>query len=69
MTIQGRVFLFLGTDDFWRDYNEMKENGIEFERKPKKTDYGIVAVIKDFHGKIWYLVRFKEIHPMSRRVQ
>ena len=47
----------------------MKENGIEFERKPKKTDYGIVAVIKDFHGKIWYLVRFKEIHPMSRRVQ
>ena len=37
----GRVFLFLGTDDFWRDYNEMKKIGIEFVRSPKEQDYGI----------------------------
>ncbi len=65
----GRVFLFLGTDDFWRDYNEMKEIGIEFEREPKDADYGIVAVFKDLYGNLWDLVQFNENHPMSKRVR
>jgi len=65
----GRVFLFLGTDDFWRDYNEMKEIGIEFEREPKDADYGTVAVFKDLYGNLWDLVQFNENHLMSKRVR
>lgn len=65
----GRVFLFLGTDDFWRDYNEMKENNIEFVRDPKEADYGTVAVFKDLYGNLWDLVQFDEKHPMYRRVR
>lgn len=65
----GRVFLFLGTDDFWRDYNEMKNIGIEFVREPKEQGYGIVAVFKDLYGNLWDLVQFDEGHPMFRRVR
>lgn len=65
----GRVFLFLGTDDFWRDYTEMKERGIEFVREPKKQDYGTVAVFKDLYGNLWDLVQFEESHPMSKRIK
>lgn len=65
----GRVFLFLGTDDFWRDYNEMKGLGIEFVRPPKEQDYGIVAVFKDLYGNLWDLVQFKENHPMFKRIK
>ena len=65
----GRVFLFLGTDDFWRDYNEMKAIGIEFVREPKEQDYGIVAVFKDLYGNLWDLVEFDENHPMFKRVK
>lgn len=65
----GRVFLFLATDDFWRDYNEMKENGIEFEREPKEADYGLVAVFKDLYGNLWDLVEFKKDHPMHQRLK
>ncbi|MEG2420182.1 MAG: VOC family protein [Oscillospiraceae bacterium] len=65
----GRVFLFLGTDDFWRDYNEMKEREITFVRPPKEQDYGIVAVFEDLYGNLWDLVQFHENHPMSRRVK
>lgn len=65
----GRVFLFLGTDDFWRDYNEMMEKGIEFVREPKEQSYGIVAVFKDLYGNLWDLVQFKEGHPMFQRVK
>lgn len=64
----GRVFLFLGTDDFERDYQEMKENGIEFVREPKVQDYGKVAVFKDLYGNLWDLVQFNENHPMHKRV-
>ncbi|MFV0341825.1 MAG: VOC family protein [Anaerocolumna sp.] len=64
----GRIFLFLGTDDFWRDYNEMISNGIEFVREPKEQEYGIVAVFKDLYGNLWDLVQFKENHPMYQRV-
>ena len=65
----GRVFLFLGTDDFWRDYNEMKEIGIEFTREPKEADYGIVAVFKDLYGNLWDLVQFNKNHPMYQRTK
>ena len=46
----GRVFLFLNTDDFWRDYNAMREKGITFVREPKEADYGTVAVFEDQIG-------------------
>ncbi len=65
----GRVFLFLGTDDFWRDYNEMKEKGIEFVREPKVQDYGRVAVFKDLYGNLWDLIEFNENHSMFKRVK
>lgn len=47
----GRVFLFLNTDNFWRDYHQMVSRGIEFVREPKEEAYGIVAVFKDLYGK------------------
>ena len=59
----GRVFLFLNTDDFWRDYNKMVSNGIEFTREPKNADYGTVAVFKDLYGNLWDLVEFAKSHP------
>jgi len=65
----GRVFLFLGTDDFWRDYNEMIAKGIEFVREPKEQSYGTVAVFKDLYGNLWDLVQFKENHPITQRVK
>ncbi|MBU3216036.1 VOC family protein [Clostridium estertheticum] len=65
----GRVFLFLGTDDFWRDYNEMITKGIEFVREPKEQSYGTVAVFKDLYGNLWDLVQFKENHPIAQRVK
>ncbi len=55
----GRVFLFLYTDDFWRDYNNMIEMGINFVRKPKKEKYGTVAVFKDLYGNLWDLIEPK----------
>lgn len=51
----GRVFLFLQTDDFWRDYNAMLSDGINFTRKPKKESYGTVAVFEDLYGNLWDL--------------
>jgi catechol 2,3-dioxygenase-like lactoylglutathione lyase family enzyme len=55
----GRVFLFLTTDDFWRDYHEMISLGIKFVRKPKTAPYGIVAVFEDVYGNLWDLVELK----------
>lgn len=52
----GRVFIFLETDDFWRDYNEMKSLGIEFVRGPNDETYGTVAVFKDLYGNLWDLI-------------
>ena len=52
----GRVFLFLSTDDFWRDYNQMISAGIEFVREPLAQPYGTVAVFKDLYGNLWDLV-------------
>ena len=65
----GRVFLFLGTDDFWRDYREMQERGIRFVREPKEADYGTVAVFEDLYGNRWDLIQFRESHPMFQRVR
>ena len=52
----GRVFLFLNTDDFWRDYNHMVSLGITFIREPRNESYGTVAVFKDLYGNLWDLV-------------
>ena len=52
----GRVFLFLRTDDFWRDYREMVARGIRFVREPKDAPYGTVAVFEDLYGNRWDLV-------------
>lgn len=51
-----RVFLFLTTDDFWRDYNEMVAQGIQFMREPKVEPYGTVAVFADLYGNLWDLL-------------
>jgi catechol 2,3-dioxygenase-like lactoylglutathione lyase family enzyme len=59
-----RVFLFLNTDDFWRDYNAMRAQGIEFAREPKEAEYGTVAVFKDLYGNLWDLLQLKDDHPM-----
>lgn len=63
----GRVFLFLGTDDFARDYQNLMAKGIEFVRKPKQAEYGTVAVFKDLYGNLWNLVQFDNDHPMNQR--
>src|ERR1044071_8354088 len=55
----GRVFLFLRTDDFWRDYNNMVSVGITFVPEPKVESYGTVAVFKDLYGNLWDLVESK----------
>jgi uncharacterized glyoxalase superfamily protein PhnB len=53
----GRVFLFLYTDDFWRDYNNMLENGIPFVSPPREEPYGTVAVFADLYGNQWDLLQ------------
>lgn len=65
----GRVFLFLNTDDFWRDYNDMVAKGIKFVREPKKAGYGMVAVFEDLYGNLWDLLELNEDHPVARRVR
>lgn len=52
----GRVFLFLHTDDFWRDYKNMQEKGIRFTREPSTETYGTVAVFEDLYGNLWDLI-------------
>ena len=55
----GRVFLFLSTDDFWRDYRQMQANGIKFAREPVEQSYGTVAVFEDLYGNLWDLIEHK----------
>ena len=52
----GRVFLFLPTDDFWRDFNAMRSRGIVFVREPQDAPYGTVAVFEDLYGNRWDLI-------------
>jgi lactoylglutathione lyase len=52
----GRVFMFLHTDDFWRDYDEMRNRGVHFTELPRQESYGTVAVFKDLYGNRWDLL-------------
>jgi catechol 2,3-dioxygenase-like lactoylglutathione lyase family enzyme len=52
----GRVFLFLYTDDFWRDFNEYTSKGIQFVRGPVKEPYGTVAVFEDLYENLWDMI-------------
>ena len=56
----GRVFLFLHTDDFERDYKSMLSRGVEFLEEPRHEDYGTVAVFKDLYGNKWDLLEMRE---------
>ena len=56
----GRVFLFLSTDDFWRDYHRMTAAGVSFVRPPTVAPYGIVAVFTDLYGNRWDLIEYGE---------
>ena len=59
----GRVFLFLHTDDFWRDCNEMIARKVRFARPPSEEAYGIVAVFEDLYGNQWDLLQLKRSSP------
>ena len=59
----GRVFLFLRSDDFWRDYNAMLAAGIHFVREPKQAPYGTVAVFEDLYGNLWDLLEPTKPEP------
>ncbi|TCN77096.1 catechol 2,3-dioxygenase-like lactoylglutathione lyase family enzyme [Vibrio crassostreae] len=65
--VGGRVFLFLNTDDFWRDYERMTSLGINFVREPKEQAYGTVAVFEDLYGNLWDLLQLNPEHPMANR--
>jgi catechol 2,3-dioxygenase-like lactoylglutathione lyase family enzyme len=56
----GRVFLFLFTDDFWRDFEDLKAKQINFVRPPKQEEYGMVAVFEDLYGNMWDLLEPNE---------
>lgn len=56
----GRVFLFLYTDDFWRDYKNMQANGIVFVREPVEEIWGTVTVFKDLYGNLWDFIEPKK---------
>ena len=58
----GRVFLFLFTDDFYRDYNKMIADDVKFMRDPKEEDYGTVAVFEDLYGNQWDLLQPKNVN-------
>ncbi len=55
----GRVFLFLHTDDFWRDYHAYTSKGVKFVREPVEEAYGIVSVFEDCYGNLWDLIEPK----------
>ena len=55
----GRVFLFLHTDDFWRDFRLYSERGVVFVREPREEAYGTVAVFQDLYGNLWDLLQLK----------
>ncbi len=63
----GRVFLFLNTDDFWRDYERMTSLGINFVREPKEQGYGTVAVFEDLYVNFWDRLQLNPEHPMANR--
>ena len=56
----GRVFLFLNTDDFWRDYRAMVSSGVKFLEKPREEEYGMVVVFQDLYGNKWDLLQMND---------
>jgi len=64
----GRVFLFLNTDDFWRDFERLKAKGVRIVREPKQQDYGMVAVFADLYGNLWDLLQLNQDHHLVRRI-
>ncbi len=56
----GRVLLFLHTDDFWRDHDDMKWRGVRFLETPRREDYGTVAVFEDLYGNRWDLLQLRD---------
>lgn len=56
----GRVFLFLHTDDFWRDYRNYKRKGVQFVSEPREETYGTVAVFQDLYGNLWDLLQLRQ---------
>ena len=63
----GRVFLFLSTDNFWRDYKNYRDKGVIFIREPAEFEYGTVAVFEDIYGNRWDLIEHKPGHPFSQK--
>lgn len=61
----GRVFLFLYTDDFHRDYQQMIDRGVKFIREPKTESYGIVAVFEDLYGNLWDLLEPSDSNELN----
>lgn len=59
----GRVFLFLHTDDFWRDYHAMKNKGVHFSEEPREEEYGTVVVFEDLYGNRWDL--YQNVQPVN----
>lgn len=57
----GRVFLFLHSNDFWRDYNSMKQEGVVFLSEPRKESYGTVVVFSDLYGNKWDLIEKRNV--------
>ena len=55
----GRVFLFLETDDFWRDFRAYESRGVKFVRPPAEEPFGTVAVFEDLYGNLWDLIELK----------
>ena len=55
----GRVFLFLHTDDFWRDFAAMRSGGVQFAEEPRQEAYGTVAVFVDLYGNRWDLLQLR----------
>jgi len=62
----GRVFLFLSTDDFWRDYNRYVDAGVKFVSEPTQNEYGTVAVFQDLYGNLWDLLQHADGHRYSQ---
>jgi uncharacterized glyoxalase superfamily protein PhnB len=56
----GRVFLFLATDDFWRDYHDLTAKGVRFVRPPAEQPSGTLAVFEDLYGNLWDLMQFAD---------
>jgi catechol 2,3-dioxygenase-like lactoylglutathione lyase family enzyme len=57
----GRVFLFLHTDDFWRDYNDLMTRGVKFTEEPRRESYGTVVIFEDLYGNRWDLIQMGPI--------